>query len=101
MSSNNFVKEDWERISLIEQSFIKEMEYLEQEHFGENKPPAKITIEMSKEQTEKTAKEMQELNASGYAGILPTGEIVDRRKFPKAIPIQKNSMLGVNEPKKL
>lgn len=35
----------------------------------------------------------------GFAGVLPNGEIVDRREFPKAIPMQKNALLGVPEPK--
>lgn len=37
----------------------------------------------------------------GYAGILPNGNIVDRRKHPEAIPVQKNELLGFGEPKKL
>lgn len=41
------------------------------------------------------------LNASGYAGITPKGTIVDRREFPEAIAIQKNSMFGIIKPKKL
>ena len=44
---------------------------------------------------------IQGLNASGYAGITSKGTIVDRREFNDAIPIQKNSMLGVVEPKPL
>lgn len=42
-----------------------------------------------------------ELSRSGYAGVLPNGNIVDRRNFPDAIPMQKNSQLGVPEPKKI
>lgn len=45
--------------------------------------------------------EIHEINQSGYAGINPKGNIVDRRKFPKAIPVQKNEMLNIPEPKKL
>jgi len=44
---------------------------------------------------------IQGLNASGYAGCLRNGNIVDRREFPEAIPIQGNSMFGVVKPKKL
>lgn len=44
---------------------------------------------------------VKELNASGYAGILSTGEIVDRREHPKAIPVQENELFGVVKPKKL
>lgn len=43
--------------------------------------------------------EIHELNASGFAGVLPNGNIVDRRKFPNAVPIQKNDLFGVAEPK--
>lgn len=39
--------------------------------------------------------EVDEINNSGYAGILSTGEIVDRRKHPEAIPIQENKMFGI------
>lgn len=37
--------------------------------------------------------------AAGYAGMLPGGELVDRREHPEAIPIPKNDLLGVPEPK--
>ncbi len=36
---------------------------------------------------------------SGFAGVLPTGRIVDRRAHPEAMPIQKNELLGVPEPR--
>lgn len=39
-----------------------------------------------------------EVSKSGWGGILSTGEIVDRREHPEAIPIAKNSMFGVPEP---
>jgi len=39
------------------------------------------------------------LNASGFAGVLPTGEIVDRRYYPEAHPVQRNSLFGVADPK--
>ena len=45
--------------------------------------------------------EVHEINLSGYAGINPNGNIVDRRKFPNAVPVQKNDMLNIPEPKKL
>ena len=41
------------------------------------------------------------LNASGYAGVLPSGGLVDRRYYPDAIPVQKNSIFGVAEPKEV
>lgn len=45
--------------------------------------------------------DIYEINQSGYAGVLPNGNIVDRRKFSKAIPVQKNELLGIPEPKEL
>lgn len=45
--------------------------------------------------------EIVELNKTGYAGMLSNGNIVDRRKYLEAIPIQKNKMFGVVKPKKL
>lgn len=45
--------------------------------------------------------EIFEINASGYAGVMPNGNIVDRRKFPDAIPVQENRMLGIPKPKEL
>jgi len=45
--------------------------------------------------------EIYEINQSGYAGILPNGNIVDRRQHPEAIPVQKNTMMGIPEPKPL
>ena len=42
-----------------------------------------------------------EINKSGYAGVLPNGNIVDRREHPTAIPVQKNAMFNIPEPKKL
>ncbi len=43
-----------------------------------------------------------ELNQEGYVGCLPgTGMLVDRRKFPEAIPVPKNAAMGIPEPKKI
>ena len=42
-----------------------------------------------------------EINKAGYAGILSNGNIVDRREYPEAIPVQKNTMFGIPKPKKL
>jgi hypothetical protein len=39
------------------------------------------------------------LNKTGYAGVMPNGNIVDRREHPEAIPVQENRMLGVVKPK--
>ena len=42
-----------------------------------------------------------ELNKTGYAGILPNGNIVDRREFLDAIPVQENPIFGVVKPKEI
>ncbi len=44
---------------------------------------------------------IHEINESGYAGIMPNGNIVDRREFPSAIPVQENKMLNIPKSKKL
>ncbi len=42
-----------------------------------------------------------ELTKTGYAGIDRNGNKVDRREFPDAVPMQKNDMLGIPEPKEI
>ena len=44
-------------------------------------------------------KKIQQVIAEGYAGVMPNGNIVDRREHPSAIPIPKNNLLGAPEPK--
>lgn len=44
---------------------------------------------------------IRELNATGYAGILPNGNIVDRREHHEALPIHENPMFGIVKPKDL
>lgn len=39
-----------------------------------------------------------EISKSGYGGVLPNGQIVDRREHPEAVPIQENRMFGVPKP---
>ena len=55
----------------------------------------------SDEERKEALLKILEINKSGYAGILPNGNIVDRREHPTAIPVQKNSLFNVPEPKKL
>ena len=57
--------------------------------------------EKNKEKVLQEARKILELSKSGYAGVLSTGKIVDRRKYPKAIPIPESKLLGVSKPKKL
>lgn len=40
-----------------------------------------------------------ELTKSGYAGVMPNGNIVDRREFPEAVAIQENKLFGTPKPK--
>lgn len=42
--------------------------------------------------------EIKKITQAGYAGMMPNGNIVDRRKYPPAIPMQKNTLLGIPEP---
>lgn len=44
---------------------------------------------------------IHEINQAGWAGVLPNGNIVDRRLRPDAVPVQKNRMMGIPEPKPL
>lgn len=56
---------------------------------------------MTPEEAQEKAKWLNELNASGYAGMLQNGNIVDRRKHPEARPIFENKMFGIAKPKRL
>lgn len=42
-----------------------------------------------------------DLIKSGYAGVLPNGNIVDRREHPNAVPCQENALFGTPKPKPL
>lgn len=39
------------------------------------------------------------IDASGFAGVLSNGKLVDRRYFPEATPVEKNSIFGTSKPK--
>ena len=62
---------------------------------------------MKQEQKENLDPKMQalldslELTKTGYAGIDKNGMKVDRRIYPDAIPLQKNTLLNIPEPKKV
>ncbi len=63
-----------------------------------------INMEESKEQKEARLKvlvESIELTKSGYAGIDKSGNKVDRRKFPDAVPLLYNPSLGIPHPKEI
>ena len=50
---------------------------------------------------QKLLREIIELTKEGYAGVLSNGRIVDRRKFPNAIPVQENRLFNAPKPKPL
>lgn len=52
-----------------------------------------------KQKARQEIKARTELKASGFAGMSRKGRLVDRRKYPDAKPIAKNSFLGFAEPK--
>ncbi len=39
-----------------------------------------------------------EIIQSGFAGTMPNGNIVERRKFPEAVPVQENQLLNAPKP---
>ena len=43
---------------------------------------------------------INEIVKSGNAGVMPNGNIVDRRIHPEAVAIPRNEMLGVPEPQR-
>lgn len=48
------------------------------------------------------ARKVREFTSAGYAGVeRPSGRIVDRREHPDALPIPKNTLLDVPEPRKV
>ena len=55
--------------------------------------------ELLNEEKLKELRKILELNKTGYAGVLPNGNIVDRREYPEAVPVQENKMFNVAKPK--
>lgn len=53
---------------------------------------------MSEEKRLKYLTEIVALSQSGYGGLSPQGEIVDRRKHPSAVPIPENSLMKIPKP---
>ena len=51
---------------------------------------------MTKDEAMALMEKMKALSASGYAGVLPNGNIVDRREYPDALPSQENWFLGIS-----
>jgi hypothetical protein len=45
--------------------------------------------------------DIMKANREGYAGILPNGNIVDRRIHPNAMPIPENKMMNIPKPNKV
>lgn len=44
---------------------------------------------------------IHEITIAGWAGVLPNGNIVDRRHYPYAVPVQKNRLMRIPNPKPL
>lgn len=61
-------------------------------------PMSEQTKKILREKGREDLIEVMEINDSGYAGVMPNGNIVDRRKHPEAIPVQENRMLGIPKP---
>lgn len=59
----------------------------------------KQETEEQKQERIKLLLETMDIIKSGYAGILPNGNIVDRRQHPEAIPCQENSLFNTPKPK--
>lgn len=47
------------------------------------------------------AENYEKVKAEGFAGVLPNGNLVDRREHPEAIPIAYNPMFNIPYPKPL
>lgn len=65
---------------------------------------ARLTKEMREYLIRKGRRDIIEgvdINISGYAGILSNGNIVSRLEYPNAMPLPKNSMVGIPKPKRL
>jgi hypothetical protein len=45
--------------------------------------------------------EIRSVYKSGFGGILGDGSIVDRRKFPRAVPIDAYTQFGIPKSRKL
>ncbi len=54
---------------------------------------------LSDAERERLLRETIDATLSGYGGMLPNGNLVDRRKFPYALPLKANTLLGVPESK--
>lgn len=69
----------------------------------DGEPITKETFDKMPEEMQKTIRDelsirINKIIASGFAGVKPNGNIVDRRAYPDALPIQKNEKLGTPEP---
>lgn len=47
----------------------------------------------------KELEDIQAIKKAGYLGVMSSGCIVDRRKYPDAIPMQENKLLGIPAPR--
>jgi len=65
------------------------------------KPLSEETIKKLKEAGRENMIEIHNANIEGYVGIMPNGNLVDRRKVPEAMPIVGNPMLNIAPAKQL
>lgn len=47
------------------------------------------------------ARRIIRISEEGYAGMLMNGNLVDRREYPEAIPLQENTMMNIPAPKEV
>lgn len=61
----------------------------------------KLLTEMDRDDQVQLQEELLEAISLGFGGVIENGQIVDRRLFPNAIPLQKNVLMKVPEPVKM
>lgn len=102
------IEEFWENDMLFEGDLKQVNVFLEHTKYklandGRCLDPVEIEeqVYFQKDQEENPIDWIKGLNASGYAGCLSNGNIVDRREFPEAIAVQRSSVFGTIEPRPL
>jgi len=85
-----FLKDD-NNLTNAEISYIKD--------FAKNSPHLSLKSIEKKEAMLGHMKYHKYFTEAGFSGVLPNGYIVDRRIYPNAILMQKNSLFGIPTPK--
>lgn len=65
---------------------------------GLSDPSRNLLIEMDRDDQAQFREELLEAISLGFGGVIEGGQIVDRRLFPHAIPLQQNKLMKVPEP---